>query len=214
MSWGVLFYEIYNKEDSEKEESKNAISVLVKYYIILGCIISLFLSTFSFEIVKVVATPEYLPGIIVIPILLFSAIIAQLIEIIGVGITLSEKTIYFTYILVISGLVNFGLNFLFVPLLSYYGAAFTTIIAYLVNLILTYKISQRYFVARYDVLNLTFLFALFLIISTIIPFFEIKKIFLFPIYLKLGIFFLCLSLPFLFGFINLNQFKNLLKRNS
>jgi len=212
MSWGILFYEIYNKEDSEKSESKKAISGLVKYYIILSCIISLFLSVFAFEIVETVTTPEYLPGIIVIPLLLFSAIIAQLIEIIGVGITLSEKTIYFTYILVVSGLVNFGLNFIFVPMLSYYGAALTTIIAYFVNLTLTYKIAQRYFPAGYDTINLIILFALFLIIATTVPLFEIYEIFFFPIYFKIAILFLGLALPFLFGFINLTQIKKLLIR--
>lgn len=214
MSWGVLFYEIYNNEDAEKAESKNAITVLVKYYVILGCIISLFLSVFAFEIVDLVTTPAYLPGIIVIPLLLFSAIIAQVIEIIGVGITLSEKTIYFTYILIASALVNFGLNFLFVPLLSYYGASITTIIAYTVNLILTYKIAQRYFPAKYNVFSLIFLFVLFLIPATLIPLFEIKNIFVFPIYLKVIIFFLCLALPFIFGFINLNQIKSLIKKNN
>jgi O-antigen/teichoic acid export membrane protein len=214
MSWGVLFYEIYNKEGTEKVESKNAITVLVKYYVILGCILSLFLSVFAFEIVDLVTTPAYLPGIIVIPLLLFSAIIAQLIEIVGVGITLSEKTIYFTYILIISALVNFGLNFIFVPLLSYYGAAITTVISYIVNLLLTYKIAQRYFPAKYDVFSLIFLFALFLIPATLIPLFEIKNIFVFPIYLKIIIFFLCLSLPFIFGFINLNQIKSLIRKNN
>jgi O-antigen/teichoic acid export membrane protein len=214
MSWGVLFYEIYNREGSEKAESKNAITVLVKYYVILGCILSLFLSVFAFEIVDLVTTPAYLPGIIVIPLLLFSAIIAQLIEIVGVGITLSEKTIYFTYILIISALVNFGLNFIFVPLLSYYGAAITTVISYIVNLLLTYKIAQRYFPAKYDVFSLIFLFALFLIPATLIPLFEIKNIFVFPIYLKIIIFFLCLSLPLIFGFINLNQIKSLIRKNN
>jgi len=214
MSWGVLFYEIYNNEDSEKAESKNAVTVLVKYYVILGGVISLFLSVFAFEIVDLVTTPAYLPGIIVIPLLLFSAIIAQVIEIIGVGITLSEKTIYFTYILIVSALVNFGLNFIFVPLLSYYGASITTIIAYTVNLILTYKIAQRYFPARYNVFSLIFLFVLFLIPATLIPLFEIKNIFVFPIYLKIVIFFLCLSLPFIFGFINLNQIKSLIRKNN
>lgn len=212
MSWGVLFYEIYNKEDSEKAESKKAISGLVKYYIISGCIISLFLSVFAYEIVETVTTQAYLPGIIVIPLLLFSAIIAQLIEIIGVGITISEKTIYFTYILVLSGLVNFGLNFIFVPLLSYYGAAITTIISYIINLTLTYIIAQKYFPAKYDVVKLIILFAIFLIIATIVPLFEIKEIFYFPIYLKIAILSFGLALPFLFGFINLTQIKNLLIR--
>ena len=213
MSWGVLFYEIYNNEDAEKAESKKAISGLVKYYIILGCIISLFLSVFAFEIISLVTTPKYLPGIIVIPLLLFSAIVGQLIEIIGVGITLSEKTIYFTYILIVSALVNFGLNFIFVPLLSYYGAAITTVVAYIVNLILTYKIANKYFPAKYEILNLTFFLTLFFIVSTLVPLLEIKELFVFPIYLKIILFLLFLALPFLFGFIDLNQLRNLLKRS-
>ncbi|MDP2362763.1 MAG: polysaccharide biosynthesis C-terminal domain-containing protein, partial [Ignavibacteria bacterium] len=212
MSWGILFYEIYNNEGSEKAESKKAISGLVKYYIILASVIGLFISVFAYEIVSLVATPEYLPGIVVLPLLLFASIIAQLIEIIGIGITLSEKTIYFTYILIFSGLVNFGLNFIFVPLLSYYGAAITTIIAYVVNLFLTYKIAQKYFPADYDVLKLTILFSMFLIPATVIPLFEIEKIFLFPIYLKIAVFIGVLSFPFLFGFVNLNQIKALIER--
>jgi O-antigen/teichoic acid export membrane protein len=212
MSWGILFYEIYNSEGPEKTESKKAISGLVKYYIILASVIGLFLSVFAYEIVSLVATPEYLPGIVVLPLLLFASIMAQLVEIIGIGITLSEKTIYFTYILIISGLVNFGLNFIFVPLLSYYGAAITTIIAYAVNLIITYKIAQKYFPADYDVLKLTVLFSMFLIPATVIPLFEIEKIFLFPVYLKITIFIGVLSFPFLFGFFNLNQIKALMER--
>lgn len=214
MSWAVLFYEIYNKESAEKTESKAAISVLVKYYIILGCIVSLFLSVFAFEIVGLVTTPKYLPGIIVIPLLLFAAVMAQLIEIIGIGITISEKTIYFTYILVVSASVNLGLNFLFVPSLSYYGAALATVISYIVNLTITYKIAQRYLPAKYDTLKLIFLFALFLVVSAIVPLFEIKNIFVFQFYVKIVIFLVGLSLPFIFGFIDLNQIRSLINRNN
>lgn len=212
MSWGVLFYEIYNREGSEKTESKNAIITLVKYYIILGCIISLFLSVFAFEIVGLVTTPKYLPGITVIPLLLFAGVMAQLIEIIGIGITISEKTIYFTYILVISAAVNFGLNFIFVPLFSYYGAALTSVIAYSINLTITYKISRRYLPADYDTLKLIILFALFLIAAALIPLLEIESGFIFPFYLKTVLFLLVLPLPFLFGFIDFNQIRNLLNR--
>jgi len=104
------------------------------------------------------------------------------------------------------------LNFIFVPLLSYYGAAITTIISYIINLTLTYIIAQKYFPAKYDVVKLIILFAIFLIMATIIPLFEIEKIFYFPIYLKIVILSFGLALPFLFGFINLNQIKNLLIR--
>lgn len=210
MSWGVLFYEIYNNEGSEKTESKNAISTLVKYYVIAGCLISLFLSLFAYEIVSIAATPAYLPGIIVMPLLLFAMIIAQLVEIIGAGITLSEKTIYFTYILVATAAVNFGLNFIFIPAFSFYGASMTFLMAYLLNLFLTYWISNRYFPVNYDFMKLGFLFLLYFIVAAIIPLFEIEKILTFPVYIKLLILLSGLTLPFLFGFINFNQLKSLI----
>ncbi|MFO7526773.1 MAG: oligosaccharide flippase family protein [Ignavibacteriaceae bacterium] len=212
MSWGVLFYEIYNNEGPEKTESKNAITLVVKYYIVLGCIISLFLSVFAFEIVSIAATPKYLPGIIVIPLLLFAAILAQLVEIIGVGITLSEKTIYFTYILIVSAAVNFGLNFIFIPWLSFYGASITFILAYIVNLLLTIKIANKYFPAKYDTIKLTSVFLIFFIISASIPLLEIKQIIIVPFYLKAVILILGLTVPFLFKFIKIEQVKSLLAR--
>ena len=212
MSWGILFYEIYNDEGPEKTDSKKAISGLVKYYIVFSCIVSFFLSIFSYEIISIVATPQYLPGIVVIPLLLFSAILAQLIEIIGIGITLSEKTIIFTYILVVSGLMNFGLNFIFVPLLSFYGASITTILAYTINLFLTYIWAQKYLRAEYDSFRLIIFFAIYLTVAALIPLFEIKKIFSFPIYFKTIIFLLGLLLPFIFGYVNFAQIKNLFNK--
>lgn len=212
MSWGVLFYEIYNREGNEKKESRRAITDLVKYYVVFGCIVSFILSLFSFELVKIVTTPQYLPGIIVIPLLLFSAIMAQLKEIIGIGITIGEKTIYFTYILIISGLVNLGLNFVFVPLFSYYGASITTIIANAVNLFLTYKVAQKFFPVKYEINKLLIFYSVLLFTAASIPMIEIRNIFSFSIIIKIMILSITIILPFGFGLISIDQFLNFIKK--
>jgi len=213
MSWGVLFYEIYNKEGTEKKESKQALIDTINYYTIFVCFIALFLSLFAYEIVKIVATPKFLPGIIVIPFLLFSAILAQIIEIIGIGITISEKTIYFTYIVIVSSLVNLGLNFIFIPLLSYLGAAVTTIIAYIINFILTFKIAQKYFPVRFNMLKLSSFYFLFLLIASIVPLFEIKGIINFSIYFKIMVFSFAIFIPFAFKLMNFHQLFIIIRKN-
>lgn len=171
MSFGVLFYEIYFRESQpEKPESKKAIRDLLKIYITGTVLLALLLSSLSYFLVKIIATEKFLPGIIVIPILLYSSILAQLTQILGIGITLSKKTIYFTYIIIISAIVNAGLNFYFVPRWSYYGASITTLISYLVNLWLTVRFSQKYFPIRFN-LQKTLLFAnVVFIISVFLPF--------------------------------------------
>ncbi len=209
MSWGVLFYEIYSKEDQDKKESKKAIAALVKYYLIFSCIVSFFISLFSYEIVNTFATSKYLPGIIVIPLLLYSAILSQLKEIIGIGITIGEKTIYFTYILVLSSIINLGLNFIFVPLWSFYGASLTTFIAYIANLYLTYQIAQKFFNVNYQFNKLFPMFFIFFLISSLIPLIEIKYFYYFSLPVKLLIFVLGLSFPFLFRIIRFNQILNI-----
>ncbi|MFC2135026.1 oligosaccharide flippase family protein [Bacteroidota bacterium] len=211
MSWGVLFYEIYNREkNKEKVESKNALTTLVKFYVTTAVVLSFVLSLYSKEIVGLVATEKFLPGITVIPVLLFSAILAQLIQIIGVGITISERTIIFTYIIIVSALVNLGLNFVFVPLLSFYGAALTTLIAYFVNLILHYRFSQKYFRVHFEMAKLVILFFIFLIVSTIIPYFEINGGYMFSLPLKILVFSIMLFVPFGLKLIAINDIKKIL----
>lgn len=138
---------------------------------------------------------------------------AQLKVIIGIGITIGEKTIYFTYILIISGLVNLGLNFVFVPLFSYYEASITTIIANAVNLFLTYKVAQKFFPVKYEINKLLIFYSVLLFTAASIPMIEIRNIFSFSIIIKIMILSITITLPFGFGLVNIDQFRNFVKKN-
>lgn len=203
MSFGVLFYEVYHAESGElKTRSKQLMKQILYLYISVATVLALALCIFSYEILEVVATTRYINGIVVIPILTCSLIFAQIIEIVPAGISLSEKTWHFTWIIFIAAIVNAGLNFIFIPALGYMGAAITTLIANLVYFILVDKISARYFDADFSRLKIFTFMAIFLVFSLTFPLSEIYWNYTFHPAFKLLLLLIFIPLPFIFGFIN------------
>lgn len=211
MSAGVLFFEVYNKEeDSNKPESKKAIRDMVKLFTIVALFITSFLSIFAYEIVSVVTTKAYLPGITVIPILLFTMIITQIKETIGVGISISEKTFYFTIIVFISAFINVALNLLLIPAYSYFGSAIATLITSIVSLVYIYTISQKYFKVNYQVGKSLTTILIFFVLISLIPFMEINYSIRIHLIFKILLFAFLSAVPFLIGFVRYSLFKEVL----
>jgi O-antigen/teichoic acid export membrane protein len=203
MSFGVLFYEVYHGETGElKTKSKQLMKQILYLYISVATVLALALCIFSYEILEVVATTRYVKGIVVIPILTCSLIFAQIIEIVPAGISLSEKTWHFTWIIFVAAIVNAGLNFIFIPALGYMGAAITTLIANLVYFVLVDKISSRYFDAEFSRLKIFIYMAIFLLFSLAFPLSEIYWDYTFNPALKFLLLLLFFPMPFIFGFIN------------
>lgn len=208
MSAGVLFFEVYNKEqDLNKPESKKAIRDMVKLFSIVALFITAFLSVFAYEIVSIVTTKAYLPGITVIPILLFTMILTQIKETIGVGISISEKTFYFTIIAFVSAFINIGLNLILIPKFSYYGSALATLITSIINLVYTYFVSQIYFEVNYQVAKTLLTFSIFFLSIFLIPLLEINFSVKVSLVLKILIFLFLILVPFLTGFIKYSFLK-------
>ena len=79
MSFGVLFLSVYNEEkDSDKPRSKIMLRKSLFLFIVITTLLSIFLSLYAYEIVRFVATKKFIEGIIVIPVLCFAGILAQM----------------------------------------------------------------------------------------------------------------------------------------
>ena len=212
MSFGPLFYSVFNGEtDTGKPKSKQFMKNIVSFYISLACIFCVALSVFSSELVGFITTKVYLPGIVVIPVLLFYSILAQLSEIVPVGISISEKTWYFTWSIILGASLNAGLNFIFIPLWGYLGAAITTLLAGICNLIFLDSISKRFFDGGYNRYKIYILLIFSFVAAFLFPFLEIVYNCTFPIYTKVVTVLVSVSFPFVVGLINLQQVKNTLK---
>ncbi len=210
MSFGVLFFSIYNEEkDIEKPQSKLMLKKVVFLFVLVTTLISVFLSLYAYEIVKFVATKKFTEGIIVIPVLCFASILAQIVQIVPVGISLAEKTWHYTWILIVVAIFNVVINIIMVPLWGFFGAAFTLLIAYLVYLVLSDIISMRYFDAKWERTRIYSYLSLSFLLALIAPYSEIRLglHFNWMIKILLGIF--GLYLPFAFRIVNMRQVMEL-----
>jgi O-antigen/teichoic acid export membrane protein len=211
MSFGVLFFSIYNNDDAERNRSKELMTKVLYLYISVAAIITLFLSIYAYDIVSFVATTKYLEGIVVIPVLLISMIFAQMVEIIPVGITLSEKTWYFTWIVFVTAIVNAGLNILVIPRFGFLGASFTTLFAYLVCFVMSDLISKRFFNSGYSRLRIISFLIIVLLMAFYIPYLQIRgKVVIYPL-IKAITLITGLLLPFLFRFVHISQLVQIQK---
>ena len=212
MSFGAIFYEVFHKElTKEKYKSKKLLQDVVKVYIIIASIAVCYLSIFSYEIIGFITTPEYLPGTIVVPIISVAFIFAQLSEIVPVGISISEKTWHFTWIIGVAASVNLILNLIFIPTYGYAGAAATTLAAYLVYFTLADWVSKQYFDTEIPRFKIYFFLTIILGVSLAFPVLETYHNVHMGIGIKMLSAILVLSLPLLLQIISIDQIKTLLK---
>jgi O-antigen/teichoic acid export membrane protein len=208
MSFGVLFYSVYHKEtDPKKPESKMLMVKVIGMYVTVATLIGVGLSVFSHEIIGFMATKKYLPGIVVIPVLVFVNIVAQLTEIVPVGISISEKTWHYTWIIIVAALFNIGLNFLLIPAYGFMAAAFVSLAAYFCYFALSDLISRRYFNSGFSRIKLYLFLGLSFAISFIPPFLEMRMNTPVHFLIKAMLYGFALSLPFFFGYVTLAQLK-------
>jgi len=206
MSAGPLFMSWYEKEkESDKPYTKRSFTQIWYMYLIVVISISLFISIFSVDLMRILTTPAYVMGSLAIPFFLFSLIFSQSIQLTGIGISLKEKTGHLAWILSVVAIINVGLNFYFVPKFSFVGAAFTTFFANMIYLIIIYNISQKYFNIRRKVIRIILFFGFSFIIAIFFPFAQLKYNLYISVSIKLLILLLGLSLPFLLKIINIHQ---------
>jgi O-antigen/teichoic acid export membrane protein len=211
MSFGVLFLRTYNEDTTlEKTNSKKMAISSFNLYLVAGISISLVLSIFSIELLKIITTKDYLKGALAIPFLCFSSICSQAYQTMGMGITLAEKTYYYTWITVMTAVINIILNILFIPTMGFVGAALATLISFVIYWIIKVYYDQKFFPIAYPFSKVFIYFFVSLVVSLFVPisffYFNIKITFV----LKALILVLGLLFPFILKLIEFSAIKSVL----
>jgi O-antigen/teichoic acid export membrane protein len=218
MSFGVMFYEVFNKEKNErKENSKMLMRRALYLYISVVSIAAVFISALSFEIVGFITTPDYLPGIVAIPILMVSLMFAQMVEIVPQGISIAEKTWFYTWVTMAAALVNVGLNFYFIPNFGFIGAAITTLISTATYFTLADQLSKNYFDSGFSRIKLYGYCLITLIFAVVFPYLEVIEHRPVNWMLKIATVGVFSLMPFVFGFVSrrdLNSALRLIQKRS
>jgi O-antigen/teichoic acid export membrane protein len=85
-----------------------------------------------------------------VPIILFAYLINGMYVIFSAGIYIEEKSIYVPLIAGAGAIANIAANFLLIPVLNITGAAFATLISYLIMAIGYYFITQKFYKVHYE----------------------------------------------------------------
>ncbi len=167
MSITPIIFKKMNDPDA-KEFYKNTffiISLFVLFTILL-------ISIFSYELINIFATNKafYLKSIYVISIISFSFLFGSMKDVVIIGLHIKKKTKIIGSILVVVALINFVLNYLFIPLWGIYGASISTLLAQMIFFIIVFHKAQKVYFVPYKFLRLSLL-TLFTIVIIIFSYF-------------------------------------------
>jgi O-antigen/teichoic acid export membrane protein len=124
---------------------KNTLNYSLKYYLILAIPSFFGLSLLSKQLLTILTTPEIASnGYLITPLVALSSLLIGVYTIFQKIIVLEKKTKITANISFIAAIVNFLLNILIIPFVGIVGAAFTTLLAYIIYLILTLLYSCKF----------------------------------------------------------------------
>jgi len=146
--WYPRRFEYFNKEDSEKMYAR-----IFTYFMSVVIFGVLAVSLYSADVIRIMTTEKFWPAFKIVPIIALSQVFHALFYHFSIGISYFKKTIYFTYINIITAAVNLSLNFLLIPKYGVWGAAWSTVITYIVHASLTYYYSNRLFPLEFEVVR-------------------------------------------------------------
>ena len=215
MSFSPHMLKNYEQDKSiNKSKSKNFMSKSWHIFLYVSITMAVVLSIFCTNIIAFMLNEEYLTASLAVPFLGFSKILSQSIQMATPGIFLKNKTKYFGIILPICAVLNIIMNFILIPRFGFIGAAFSTFCIHILQFSILFFISQKLFYIDYKILLSSLYILIGVLISIIIPFYEIFSIFTFSALQKTLICIIVLVTPLYFSNFSFDKLIKVLKNRS
>lgn len=127
-------------------------SKMMTYFIGLTVVLTLFVSLFSKEGIKLVSSdnPDYWMAVILVPFIAYMFLFKALYNYMTYVFSLIKRTRFQAYVTIAGVVFNISLNFVFIPFYGMYGAIAATGISYIGMALLTYKMAQANYPVHYE----------------------------------------------------------------
>jgi O-antigen/teichoic acid export membrane protein len=143
----ILLPELSKLFDENKiDQVRTYMSHSLRYFLLITIPAVFGLSALAKPLLGIFTTQDFLSGWLVIPIIAFAGLLAGIFQILINILFLVKETKFATYINIIAAASNVMLNLLLIPSIGIIGAALSTLIAYLLMIILCIRISMKHFV--------------------------------------------------------------------
>ena len=138
-AWSPFAFKSHRNDPNYKEHF-STLFVLWWYALIFAATA---LSLFSPEILFILTPPDYWPAAMIVPYIAFGLALTGAGQVVGIGISLKNRTVHFTYASWITAFINLTMNYFFIPVWGAEGAAIATLFSNGVLFFYYYLISQK-----------------------------------------------------------------------
>lgn len=145
LTWSVFALQKYSEDENTEYVSK-----LFDLVLIAGWILAFFIILFAHEIVVILSTRDYLPSLLLVPVLTIATMLMIWNSFFETGLIIKKKSKTLTLIVIVVALFNLTLTFILVPKLKSFGAAIATLASNLLLVVLKYVFAQREVRIRYN----------------------------------------------------------------
>jgi len=150
----------------KEENARQVYADVMKYFVLFGLFIFLGVTLFA-NVVKYFIGPDYWAGLFILPIVLLANLLLGITFNLSIWYKLNDMTRFGAYIGLTGATVTILMNVLLVPHYSYLGSSLGRLIAYVVMVIMSYFLGQKYYRINYQMKRIGFYalltFALFAI---------------------------------------------------
>lgn len=153
---------------ASNENAPQTYATITKYFVIFGSFISLGVIVFA-DVLKLILLDNktYWDAMKVVPLIVFANFFLGIYTNLSVWYKLIDKTRVGAYISIVGALVTLLLNFLLIPIISYYGSAIATIAAYGSMMLISYYLGRNKYPIPYDMKRIFGYLALSILFSGI-----------------------------------------------
>jgi len=137
--WSVRRFELLKRVNAEELMGR-----IITYFFAILTFVGLGISILGKDVLLIMAHHEFWSAYRYIPILILSYIIFGLFNHFAMGILISKKTEYMSYIDIANGVMNVGLNIILIKRFGIYGGAFATLISYTFRIAALFWVSNRF----------------------------------------------------------------------
>ena len=159
-AWAPFFFDMA-KTNKDAKQIFARITTLWMIFISFICISGIL---FSREIVILITTEKFYGSALVIPIILVSYFLNGMYFMVVNAIFYLKKTKVLPIFTFISAIVNIGLNFWWIPKFGMMGAAYATLVSFIVQFLLVYKYSIKIYPIPYEYKKMGVVLFIFIVI--------------------------------------------------
>lgn len=188
MAWPSIMFRLKDHPNAKQYYSK-----IFTYFLLAFAFLVICLTSFSHELILLLANISYFPASPLIPILSLSYMFYGLFYVGTVGINIFKKTYYQTIAIIVSSAFNLILNYFLTSRYGIIGASLSQLISFLILGLLAVYFSQKIYHIPFDTKRIIQLGLISLIFSNIVAF-GVQGVSIFGVISKIAILFILFPL--------------------